>query len=78
MKVQVRFAYLNTPIAEHLNRMINPTLHLQSGDVAKLPLKLSECRVEEVSQITNECIDIAKENWDSFETSWDFKRNPLV
>ena len=71
-------AYLNTPIAENLNRMINPTLHLQSGDVAKLPLKISECKIKEVSQIADACIDIAKKDWDSFETSWDFKRNPLV
>ena len=71
-------AYLNTPIAENLNRMINPTLHLQSGDVAKLPLSLSECKVEKVSKITGVCIDIAKKDWDSYETSWDFKRNPLV
>ena len=71
-------AYLNTPIAENLNRMINPTLHLQSGDVAKLPLKISECKIKEVSQIADACIDIAKKDWDSYETSWDFKRNPLV
>ena len=71
-------AYLNTPIAENLNRMINPTLHLQSGDVAKLPLKISECKIKEVSQIADACIDIAKKDWDSYETSWDFKRNPLA
>ena len=71
-------AYLNTPIAENLNRMINPTLHLQSGDVARLPLKISECKIKEVSQIADACIDIAKKDWDSYETSWDFKRNPLV
>ena len=71
-------AYLNTPIAENLNRMINPTLHLQSGDVAKLPLKISECKIKEVSQIADACIDIANKDWDSYETSWDFKRNPLV
>ena len=58
--------------------MINPTLHLQSGDVAKLPLKISECKIKEVSQIADACIDIAKKDWDSYETSWDFKRNPLV
>lgn len=71
-------AYLNTPIAENLNRMINPTLHLQSGDVAKLPLRLSECKIEKVSKITDVCIDIAKKDWDSYETSWDFKKHPLI
>ena len=71
-------AYLNTPIAENLNRLINPTLHLQSGDVAKLPLMISECKIQEVSQIADACIDIAKKDWDSDEISWDFKQNPLV
>lgn len=71
-------AFLNTPIAEKLNRMINPTLHLQSGDVAKLPLKVAACKVSEISEYVDICIKSAKNDWDSFETSWDFQRHPLV
>ena len=76
--VKYLLAYLNTHIAEVLNKMINPTLHLQSGDVAKLPLKVDEQSVSLVSDITDRCIEIAKNDWDSYETSWDFKRNPLI
>ena len=31
-----------------------------------------------IKVITNNCVEIAKNDWNSYETSWDFKRNPLV
>lgn len=32
----------------------------------------------QISNLVEQNIDIEKKDWDSFETSWDFKRNPLV
>ena len=31
-----------------------------------------------ICDISEKNIDIARNDWDSYETSWDFKRNPLV
>ena len=71
-------AYLNTPIADKINRMINPTLHLQSGDIAKLPVIVEKSENNQVSVYTEDNINLCKEDWDSFETSWDFTVHPLV
>ena len=71
-------AYLNTPIADKINRMINPTLHLQSGDIAKLPVIFEKFRDSEITEYSEENISLCKEDWDSFENSWDFKKHPLL
>lgn len=71
-------AYLNTPIAEKINQTINPTIHLQSGDIAKLPIEIVETRKQHIEEITKNNIDLSKNDWDSFETSWDFTWHPLV
>ena len=71
-------AYLNTPIADKINRMINPTLHLQSGDIAKLPVIFEKFRDSEITEYSEENIRLCKEDWDSFENSWDFKKHPLL
>ena len=71
-------AFLNTPIADRINKMINPTLHLQSGDVAKLPVIVSQKVKTDIDINVKGNISLSKSDWDSFETSWDFAEHPLV
>ena len=71
-------AFLNTPICNEVNKAINPTLHLQSGDVAKLPLINRDDVLQNVDLLVLECIETSKNDWDSFETSWDFTVHPLI
>ncbi len=54
----------------------NPTLNFQVGNVANIPVIISN--KEKVSSLTDACIGLSKEDWDSFETSWEFKRHPLI
>lgn len=70
-------AFLNSYVAQQCLDVLNPTMNLQVKDVKSLPL-LYECDEVEDSALVDECVDISKSDWDSFETSWDFKRNPLV
>ena len=70
-------AFLNSYVAQQCLDALNPTMNLQVKDVKSLPL-LYECDEVEDSALVDECVDISKSDWDSFETSWDFKRNPLV
>lgn len=67
--------YLNSCVFEHFIKFLSPTINYNSGIVAKVPAKQIPSEVEEVS---TKNIDIAKENWDSFETSWGFQRHPLL
>lgn len=57
---------------------MNPTLHFKLNDYAKIPLIICESKIDDVNGAVTECIDISKDDWDSFETSWDFKKHPLV
>ena len=68
--------YLNCSIVDYLSKIINPTLHFKLGDFEKLPyLKCDELRISDMAQ---ENVKISKEDWDSFESSWDFQRHPLI
>ena len=75
---QYLLGFLNTVIAEKINQMINPTFHLQSGDVAKLPLNIVEEEIPRINDIVDQNVSISRADWDAFENSWDFQSHPLV
>lgn len=52
-------------------------LHYSTGAVSNLPIKTGDAE-EKVSKLARINISISRIDWDSYETSWDFKRNPLV
>ena len=52
-------------------------LHYSTGAVSNLPIKTGDAE-EKVSKLARINISISRTDWDSYETSWDFKRNPLV
>jgi hypothetical protein len=70
-------AFVNT-IGGVILKIVNPTLNCQVGDIKGLPLIINESRKKYVDTIVQENIDLSKSDWDSFETSWDFERHPLV
>lgn len=69
---------LNSCVARMYLKLISATLDFNCGYVRKLPYICTEKAKEKVTPIVDECIHWAKEDWDSFETSWDFKVHPLV
>lgn len=70
-------ALMNTSHANGWSKILNPTLHFQSGDFRKLPLS-PEFVSSKTENLALQAIEKTKNDWDSFETSWDFKRSPLV
>lgn len=69
---------LNSGVVELMLRFIAPTLHFQAGDIKQLPIPPYEQEEDLISSLVERCVSISKSDWDSFETSWDFKRNPLI
>lgn len=69
-------ALLNSAVFRYIFGQLNPTLNFQSGEVAKFPVIISEN--SEINDLAIENVKIAKEEYDSYETSWDFKENPLI
>lgn len=67
---------LNGKVGELFLSVLSPTLNLQVGDVKGLPLIVE--RKEVVEKFVEENIRISLIDWDSYETSWDYKRHPLV
>lgn len=51
---------------------------MNAGDIAKVPVLIEERYRQQVETLVNECITISRNDWDSFETSWDFQHHPLV
>ena len=68
----------NTKMVEFILKMINPTINCQPGNVGSVPLVISSTDKNRVDMVVQHSIECSKQDWDSYETSWDFKRNPLV
>ena len=67
---------LNSKPTQTILNILCPTLDYSVGPVSTLPIVMTqEFKVVELSQNN---IELAKTDWDSYETSWDFKRHPLV
>ena len=58
--------------------MLNPTLNMNVGDVAKVPIWFIEKEKSNVEEYVDSSIAISKKDWDSFETSWDFRHHSLI
>lgn len=70
--------FICSNVAKPLLNVLNPTIKIQPGDVAVLPLKIDQSKKENVDCYVRDCIQNAQEDWNAYETAWDFKRNPLV
>ena len=68
--------FLNTKIAQSLLKLMNPTINTTAGDVLSLPYIQSDSG--EIESLVSQNISISRADWDSHETSWDFKENELV
>lgn len=71
-------ALCNTKIATAVLQMLNPTINMQAGNVAGIPVKTEILSEPKISHVAQQCIALSQTDWDSYETSWDFKRHPLI
>lgn len=69
---------LNSIVMKEILAFLCPTFSFAAGDVMKVPVIFDYKKVEEISKLVNTNINLSKRDWDSFETSWDFKQHPLV
>lgn len=68
---------MNSKVAQLFFDITNPTINYQVMNIIALPY-ISDERNSEIASIAKECIQISKEDWDSYETSWDFEGHPFV
>lgn len=77
LSIYVSLAICNSPIGNYISRIINPTLHFKSGDFAKLPYS-RKLESQELYTLVNLAIELAKTDWNTYETSKDFPKNNLL
>ena len=71
-------ALLNSKVSMQFLKFFSPTLDFKVGDVIQIPFVDRKNDEEKVTGFSRDCVSLSKSDWDSFETSWDFKRHPLV
>ncbi|MEI3547429.1 MAG: BREX-1 system adenine-specific DNA-methyltransferase PglX [Adlercreutzia sp.] len=71
-------AFCNSSIAESYLSLLAPTMNYTSGDVGNIPVLQGVLDAGEPGSISAKMIQLAKNDWDSAETSWSFVRHPLV
>ena len=71
-------ALLNTKITGVITKIINPTINMNVGDIAKIPVIGGEDVKALSAEISKKCVLLTCKDWDAYETSWEFTLNPLV
>jgi hypothetical protein len=73
-------AFVNSKVSNHILKIISPTLDYNPGPISNLPILFtkSDSIKQQIEALTQQNIDISKEEWDSRETSWDFTKNELI
>lgn len=69
---------LNSIIGETFIQVTKQTLNYQVFDIVNIPICVSNQYIEKIEGLVDKCILISKSDWDSFETSWDFKKHPII
>lgn len=77
-KLKFNAAFLNSSVGLMVARFLSASLDFQPGQIATYPIIQNEEREPSVNDMVDSCCGLSKTDWDSFETSWDFKRHPLV
>lgn len=71
-------AYFCSCVANHFLSVLNSTVTFTTGSVSNIPFAYPQFIVPRVKDVAKSNVDHARNDWDSYEISWDFKRNPLV
>lgn len=71
-------AFVNTKIMQYMMNVLSQTLNYEVGNVKSIPLVISAGQKETVETISKRNIELSFDDLSTHETSWDFKRNPMV
>ena len=75
-KKEYLMGFLNSSVSKEILSMISPTLNYEVGHISSLPIILDMNK--KIAIYVHDNIQICKNDWDDYETSWDFKSHPLL
>ena len=68
--------FLTSSVAATITKITSPTMSFEVGQIGSLPFIHKPSEV--IDSAVSASIALSKQDWDSFETSWDFQQHPLV
>lgn len=71
-------AFLNSSVGLMVARFLSASLDFQPGQIANYPVICDEAELCGINELVDHLESCSSRDWDSFETSWDFKRHPLL
>ena len=71
-------AFVNSVVYDKLLNLLSSTMNFEVGQIGSQPLIVDEAQKELIENTARDNITISQQDWDSFETSWDFKEHPLI
>lgn len=77
-KLKPIFGLMNSKVAYTILQVIAPTTNFEAGHMEKIPVRNEIFSIHDIATRVDAAIQTSKEDWDSFETSWDFMTHPLV
>ena len=77
-KINYYLGLFNSKVFVEIQKIYNPTMNLLIKDIRNIPIIFDDNQFKKINAIVEENIQISKEDWDSFETSWDFTKHPLL
>ena len=71
-------ALMNSKVNSIFIKIVSPTLNYEVGHIKTIPVVMENATKDRVNDISKKLVRLSQNDWDSFETSWDFKKHPLV
>ena len=74
-QILLALSFINSIVGNYFLTVINPTLSFQVENLVALPFLNSLCCID--STTAQNAVNLTKQDWDAYETSWNFQSNPL-
>ena len=71
-------ALMNSKVNSALIKIVSPTLNFEVGHIKTIPVIIDKEYKDEIDRLCQENISLSKEDWDSFDNSWEFKHHPFI
>lgn len=78
VSLETVLGFMSSTVFLEVMNIVNPTLNFPPNYIESAPTVAEDIQDYPIDSLVENSIDLSKTDWDSFETSWDFKRNPLV
>ena len=75
--VEPLIGFANSSTCRSLLAVLSPTLHFEAGQLTSLPI-IEATPLQHDGSIARRLMDIFRDDWNAYETSWDFQTSPLI